>query len=102
MGTNGSGTIQQVGIAGAINGYSVLVIGDVVTIERAGAEVARRRVAGLGRFVAAARELKLGWGQFPDGAEVIYLYDKADGGFGYAVNLACNWCSEWGYAPFDG
>jgi hypothetical protein len=35
----------------------------------------------LGRFVAAARDLKLGWGRFPDGAEVVYLYDAGDGGF---------------------
>ena len=65
-------------------------------------EVARSRVEGLGRLVAAANDLKLGWGQFPDGAEVIFLYDKADACFGYAVNLACDWCSEWGYAPFGG
>jgi hypothetical protein len=54
----------------------------------------------LGRFVDAARDLTLGWGEFPDGAEVIYLYDKGDNGVGYALNLACGWCSEWEYAPF--
>jgi hypothetical protein len=80
----------------------VLVLGDVVTIARGGAEVARRRVAGLGRFVAAARDLKLGWGVFPDDAEVIYLYDVGDGGFGDALNLNCGSCSEWGSAPFGG
>ena len=97
-----TGTMEQVGIAGTINGYGVLVLGDVVTIERDGVEVARRRVEGLGHFVGEARDLKLGWGQFPDDAEVIYLYDAGDGGFGYALNLACGWCSEWGYAPFGG
>jgi hypothetical protein len=50
--------------------------------------------------VAGAKELRLGWGQFEDDAEVIYLYDKDDACFGYAVNLACDWSSEWGYAPF--
>ena len=39
---------------------------------------------------------------FPDDAEVIYLYDAGDGGFGYAVNLTMPGCSEWGYAPFFG
>jgi hypothetical protein len=56
-------------------------------------------VEGLGQFAAEARNLKLGWGRFPDGAEVVYLYDADDGGYGYAINLACDWCSEWGHAP---
>ncbi len=72
----------------------MLVLGEGVAVEREGLEVAQRRVDGLGRFVAAARDLKLGWGQFPDGAEVIYLYDKGDENFGYAVNLANPWLSE--------
>ena len=92
--------MAQPGVGGTIHRYGVLVLGDVVVIERGGAEVARSRVVGLGRFVAAARDLKLGWGQFPDDAEVIYLYDAGDGGFGYALNLSCGWCGEWGYAPF--
>ena len=33
--------------------------------------------------------------------EVIYLYDKADGNYGYAVNLQDPMCSEWGSAPFS-
>src|SRR5687768_10495339 len=88
MGTTGCGTMAKIGVGG--------------TIERDGAGVARRRVEGLGQFVVAARDLKLGWGQFPDDAEVIYLYDAGDGGFGHALNLACGWCSEWGYAPCGG
>jgi hypothetical protein len=43
---------------------------------------------------------RVGWGCFPDGDEVIYLYDVDDGNFGYALNLSCGWCSKWGYAPF--
>ena len=46
-----------------------------------------------------ARILRFGWGQFPDGDEVIYLFDEADDNFGYAVNLNDPACSEWGYAP---
>jgi hypothetical protein len=74
----------------------------VIVVERAGTEVARRRVEGLGRFAVAARDLKLGWGVFPDGAEVVNLYDAGDGGFGYTLNLACDWTSERGYSPFGG
>ena len=96
----GTGTMARVGVGGTINGYGVLVVGDEVLVERDGAEVARRRVEGLGRFVVAARDLRLGWGAFPDGAEVIYLYDAGDGGFGYALNISWADGSEWGYAPF--
>jgi hypothetical protein len=92
--------VARVGIGGTVNGYGVLVLGDVVIVERGGAEVARERVDGLGRFATEARDLKLGWGQFPDGAEVIYLYDKGDDGFGYALNLDWPDGSEWGYSPF--
>ena len=49
---------------------------------------------------ASRRTMTPGWGRFPDGAEVISLYDTGDEGFGDAVNLACDWCSEWGYALF--
>jgi len=57
-------------------------------------------VPGITTFVKTAKDVRLGWGQFPDGDEVIYLYDKADGNFGYAINLDAPQCSEWGYAPF--
>jgi hypothetical protein len=43
---------------------------------------------------------RVGWGRFPDGDEIIFLYDANEGNFGYALNLTCDWCSEWGYAPF--
>lgn len=92
--------IEQLGVAGTISGYRTLVFGDAVTVERGGAEVARCRVEGLGRFVAAAGDLRLGLGRFPDGAEVLSLYDKAGDSFGYAFNLTSPGCSEGGYAPF--
>jgi hypothetical protein len=93
-------TMTKVGIGGSVHGYGVLILGDLVVVERDGTEVTRRTVDGLSRFVAAARDLKLGWGQFPDEMQVIYLYDQADGGFGYAVNLDWPDGSEWGYSPF--
>ncbi len=48
------------------------------------------------------RDFRLGWGRFPDDAEVIFLYDKGDDGFGYAINLDRPDGPEWGYAPFGG
>ena len=51
--------------------------------------------------LAARPGFRLGWAQLQDdGDEILYLYDADDGGFGYALNVDCNWCSEWGYAPF--
>jgi hypothetical protein len=103
MDKTGTWKMARVGVGGTVNGYGVVVLVDVVVIERDGEEVARRTVDGLGRFATAARDLKLGWGKFPDGeAGVIYLHDKADGGFGYALNLDWADGSEWEYAPFGG
>lgn len=48
----------------------------------------------------ARDDFKVGWARLPDDSDVIYLYGGTDG-FGYAINVACDWCSEWGYAPFD-
>ncbi len=99
MGATTGGRIEKAGIAGRINGYDVLVLGDAVIVARGGERVAKREVAGLGRFVEGAKDLKLGWARLPD-FEVVYLYDAGDGGFGYALNLHDEWLSEWGYAPF--
>jgi hypothetical protein len=69
MHTTKNGTMAKVGIGGTVNGYGVLVVGDLLVVALDGVEVARRTVAGLGRFAAAARDLRLGWGQFPDESE---------------------------------
>lgn len=45
--------------------------------------------------------LTAGTGTFPDGQRVIYVYDRHDGGFGYAWNVDDPDLSEWGYAPVD-
>ena len=34
-------------------------------------------------------------------AQIVYVHDAADGGFGYALNLTAPECSEWGYAGTD-
>ena len=90
----------RLGISGQVGEYGVVTLEDTLYVLRGDAEVARRSVPGLGAFVMQATDLKLGWGQFPDGMEVIYLYDRDDDNFGYAANLQAEHCSEWGYAPF--
>lgn len=92
--------LEKVGIGGTVNGYSVLVVGLTVVVGRDGEEISRHTVDGLGSFAKAARDLRLGWGQFPDAAEVIYLYDRDDDCYGFAINLDWPDGSEWGYAPF--
>jgi hypothetical protein len=93
-------TVEKVGIAGSVNGYTVVVIADTIVVRRDDEERARHTVDGLGMFVSSAKDLRLGWGQFPDNAEVIFLHDKGDDCFGYAVNVDWADGSEWGYVPF--
>jgi hypothetical protein len=95
-------TVQKVGIAGSVSGYTVVIIGNVIIVSQETVEIARRTVEGIGNFTAAAKDLRLGWGKFPDDAEVIYAYDRADACFGFAINLDWPDGSEWGYAPFSG
>jgi hypothetical protein len=92
-----------VGISGHVAGYDVFINGDTVRIVedvRHDPRDVRREIDWLGEFVQEAEAFRLGWGEFPD-FEVVYLYDRADGGFGYAVNLNSPQLSEWGYAPFE-
>ena len=94
--------LEKIGTAGDVAGYDVLILADAVIVTNA---------AGSRRFpvpkhgtaigdLAARPGFRLGWGRFPDGAEVLSLSDADDGGFGDAVNLAMPGCSEWGYAQF--
>ncbi len=94
-----TGTVERIGIAGEVQGYAVLVIGDQVAVSLPSSSTVHRHVEGLGQFVAGVGGFRLGWAELPD-FEVVYLYDAADGGFGYAVNLADAGLSEWGHAPF--
>jgi hypothetical protein len=57
------------------------------------------RLAGLDAThnEAAEQALRL----LTTGDDVIYLYDKGDHNFGYAVNVQDPYCSEWGSAPFS-
>ncbi len=93
---------EQIGTAGRVAGYDVLILRDAVIVTDADGS-RRFPVPHYGTAIgdlAARPGFRLGWGRFPDGAEVLYLYDRDDGGFGYAVNLTMPDCSEWGYAPF--
>ena len=92
--------LEHIGTGSHIAGYDVFLTGDTVTVLNDDGIVTRRTVKGLGAFVDRATDLRTGWGEFPDGMEVIYLYDRGDDNFGYAVNLQAEDCSEWGYAPF--
>ncbi len=89
-----------IAISGVISGYDVLIVADDVTVLRSDQIVARRTVAGLGAFVSRAQDLRLGWACF-DAFDVIYVYDRGDQNFGYAINLQVEHYSEWGYAPFS-
>jgi hypothetical protein len=73
-----------------------------VIVHRAG-EVRRHEVPNHGTDILELMDRPgagLGWARMPDDAEILYFYDVDDGGFGYAINLDCAWCSEWGYSPF--
>src|SRR3712207_5787640 len=94
--------MQKIGTAGRIAGYDVLILADAVIVSTA-AGARRFDVPDHGTAIGALAGrpgFRLGWGRFPDGAEVLYLHDRDDGSFGYAVNLTMPDCSEWGYAPF--
>ena len=93
---------EKIGTAGHVAGYHVLILADAVIVTDAdgsrGFSVPDYGTA-IGEL-AARPGFRFGWGRFPNGAEGLYLYDRADGGFGHAVNLTMPDCSEWGYAPF--
>ena len=90
---------------GNVNDYSIMLFvepdEDLVTVvvQKDGEYITNQKVPKLKSFLHDARNIRIGWAKLPDD-EVIYIYDKADENFGYAVNLNDPNCSEWGYAPF--
>lgn len=96
-----TGDSRRIGTIAHINGYDVLMFGDTVHVMKDEVIVTAQTARGLEAFLVKARDLRIGWAMFDD-FEVIYLYDKADAYFGYAVNLQIDAFSEWGYAPFGG
>jgi hypothetical protein len=86
-------------------GGAITIVGNTVMAayrdgnsERAGEIVTTQRVTNLVRFVEHARELRVALAQFPD-FEVVYLFDLAQDGYGYADNVQEPIFSEWGTAP---
>lgn len=87
-------------ISGHIHTYDVIIQNDIVVVTNEKEIVTKQKVQGMNDFLVKAKDIRLGWGFFPD-FEVVYIYDKGDGNFGYGVNLQVEWFSEWGYAPFS-
>lgn len=86
-------------LSGHIRQYDVFLTDDVVAVIDEKELITKKQVSGLAAFLRNATDVRLGWGQLPD-SEVIYIYDRDDDNFGYAVNLHAPDLSEWGYAPF--
>lgn len=88
-------------IAGHIASYLVVIYrGSIGVYRKEGAKpLATEKPKRLAGFLKKAEDLRLGWAELEGGDEVIYMYDKGDGNFGYAINLDSPQCSEWGYAP---
>ena len=92
-------------MASKVHDYVVMLLPDIdedlitVLVQKDGQDITNQQITRLKSFLRKAKALRIGWAKQPDD-EVIYIYDKADENFGYAVNLNDPNCSEWGYAPF--
>jgi hypothetical protein len=86
-------------ISGHVHRYDVIITFQSVVVIDETRIVTRQLVPEMREFIANAEIITLGWAAFPD-FEVIYIYNKDDDNFGYAVNLQDPTLSEWGYAPF--
>jgi hypothetical protein len=90
--------------SGQINGYSVFIIDDHISVLAPDGRALFHPVPNYGASIdalAAWPGFRTGWAQFRDGAEVLYFYDRDDAGFGYALNVTNPDCSEWGYCPWS-
>lgn len=101
------GQMTRIGRGGAIAGWNVLILADAIVYGRDDAgddgPVYRHDVPNHGTAIgelAARPGFRLGWALMEDDAEILFCYDRDDGGFGYALNLTAPGCSEWGYSPF--
>lgn len=88
---------------GQVSIYTVTVFVDAelirISSQQNGTEP-DRHVEGLRKFIDTVKDLRMGWGSTDD-FDIIFVYDKGDDGWGYAVNIQCPEFSEWGYAPFE-
>ena len=89
---------------GSIQDYKLYIVGQEIEVyqnnEMITMQAVRLGIDHFNEFVVRAKDLRIGWAEFPD-FEVIYIYDKGDDNYGYALNLSDITCSEWGYAPFS-
>jgi hypothetical protein len=94
----------RIGRGGHIQGYDVIIADDMIfAIHESSKRHWAHTVPNFGTsMVELSRRpgFHVGWGRFPDDAEVLYFYDIDDACFGYAFNVDWEAGSEWGYAPF--
>ena len=93
----------RIGRGGFIAGHDVLILKDAIVVLTTDGRQVRHKVPNYGTAIHDLAErpgFRLGWARMEDDAEILFFYDSEDGNFGYALNLDCDWCSEWGYAPF--
>jgi hypothetical protein len=97
-------TCDLIGRGGHIAGYDVFIADDTIfAVHEATKRQWAHCVPNYGTSIGALSRrpgFRVGWGRFPDGAEILYFYDRDDDNFGYAFNVDWEAGSEWGYAPF--
>lgn len=99
-----AGPRQHLAVSGHIAGYDLIIRGNTVIVMKGKAIVAKREVPNYGTAMADLCQrpgFRTGWGRTAD-FEVIGLYDKEDGNFGYAINLDYPDYDEWTYCYFGG
>ena len=86
--------------SGHVGGFDVFLKGNlIVVMEPGGGPLHKHPVGGLASWMKRFTEIRLLHYTLPDGDRVIAVYAPQDKGFGYAFNIDCDWCSEWGYLP---
>ncbi len=92
------------GRSGHIAGYDVMILDDhLVATHDATGRHWRHDVPNYGTAISALASrpgFRTGWARTDDD-EILFFYDRDDGGFGYAWNVTHESSSEWGYAPFS-
>jgi hypothetical protein len=88
-------------LSGHIADYDVLIVGNKVAVLNEEGLVTDVEVPSPESFakIVASPKLMLGYAKVED-MEIIYIYDKAQDNFGYAINLDVDYFSEYGFSPF--
>ena len=95
---------DYIGRAGYAGGYRVEIGEDRLVVIKDDVVVAEQPVPlrdglSIGRFAAAAQDLRIGWGRLPTGDEVVAVYDGREPRHGFVVNLTDPGLSGWGEPP---